>query len=116
MSAAEEWYATRNFKGVGTDGKPRDYTRGDSVPDVQSWPTFNSLRSINWIVASPVTSTQKRTTSQPNEVVSVVAIEKPASKKTKVKSASSTDKPFACEICTKPFATSRALNVHKRYH
>ena len=64
MSAAECWYDAKKFKGLDEDGETCDYKRGDLVPGVESWPTFNFMRSIGYIVAPPLRDVSAKKPSQ----------------------------------------------------
>lgn len=123
MSAAEAWYCNKNFEGIDEDGKPKKFVGGDVVPNVENWPTFHSLRNINWIVSRPMPLTKP-------EGVKKAKVTKPA--KTPLKVVEGTDpklaegeknvvqttglEQFSCEVCNKGFKNTRALNTHKRSH
>ena len=128
----DTWFANRNFKGLDVNGKPKDFTLGDPIPNVQNWPTFVSLKNTNWIVAA---SPLKKTAEPKSEKVKPVAVvekksEQPAPVKAKAvkepaqpkkakeqtKTVEAATDDLKCNLCAKYFKSSRALKVHLRYH
>jgi len=103
------WYATRNFKGIDKNGDPCDYSRGDIVEGVERWPTFSSLKNIEWITDLIPAGVKKSSSKPKKEKEPETEVEAEVDEQ---------DDPeeFVCDICNKVFKTSRALKVHMRYH
>ena len=108
MSAAEAWICNRNFEGIDIDGKPHNYTCGEPVPNVEDWPTFASLRNIDWIIPNR--------NKKPADVIPI----KPEKKRVEVHTKEEVTADIvadveleSCNLCDKQFKSKKALKINK---
>jgi len=128
LSAAEDYYCLRNFRGPDGDGGVVDYVYGDLVPKVTTWPTFKSLKNIDWISATKpvdlpgdkkakVLTLPKGVTVDPKKVAKKKSpAKKKAAKRKKSKTVKAKGGSVSCPQCDRTFASSRSMKVHERYH
>ncbi len=116
-----QWYAKRPFKGIDLKGNTRAFVPGDLVPNVQEWPTFSSLKNIDWITATPpsfaTASTRKNGATVVQPLVTKVEVEEKTQEDSELLETKSVEEgTLQCDQCDKEFKSSRALKVHMRYH
>ena len=111
----DTWYANKNIKGIVYDknGKvsPHEFKRGEPIPDVHRWPSFQSIKNVGWIV--PVPPVPLPTKIGPSHAR--VAPIKPVAKKGAEEKLGIS---FSCTLegCGKSFTTSRGMKVHMGHH
>jgi len=107
MNETQKWYCRIKFKGIDLEGKTKDFTFGDEVAGVMSWPSFGSLRDLEWIVRTPLVK------------LSTKIVEKVVDKKIVNDKKDVGTKAFekhACSKCDSSFKSKRGLKVHERSH